>query len=673
MRHPRPFLWMPQNLIENVDEAHFIIVMHGQNSFGARSKTGSEIAPCSGAPLVEQENCDANSVFVSIEENTNFDDRVAFFSPVSFAEWQRAAADPTKIHLRATDSVAIGANIANDLSDVEQLTAKSTGAGTGNIRANIAVHASDICMEPIGGATFDPLIHCFSPALIGGALVDSVAVPGEKYSVGGRGISCFEEANPNVEYLVGMQNGIADCVPEVFQSCPRGSYVQGINADFVVQCTRPPEDPCPAMQQTTICGDTGTLPPTDSSQVGLLYSGQCEMITEYDANYFRTTFASMTFAQMQAHIDTLNAEPRTIVDCGASADTALVRDNYMCTDGDWSYLSSHEKTSFYRDFLDASYPAPTRGPHSYWDAEVGGGPDPLNSNHDHDCWCREDYRVLERSYCPDGTTGTVLEVRKRLCPATTYSWGVIYRDYETNCTCVPAEDEPESQTCNSYLDELNDDAIGTASGLTGSVIKYYDTECVDGSPVRTLTSIDTSDCACSVQPDVDTPQSCPEGLTNSWTLPGVGSLTGVETYTRQSWICPATTTTGGLPSPGYLGDPVELGSPPACECASFTDIEAAACPPGQGGQEFYEKEWDCTLNGGMGGFEPQEDWTYLEGQSTCNTCVWAQPPGAGDVGEFPIGNEVSRACSCGVGPSVCYSATGAGYEYWSGCLCEVSP
>ena len=657
------------SLISPEASAHFIVISHGHNKAGAYSREGVLINACGNAPLIEQENCDDDAEFVSGDYDlNNFDDRVSFYTPVQPAEWQISQVQPTAITLKNTNSMAIGANIGQDLSTADTTTVLQIGGDSGAVRSGTRVLTERIC--EYGASTS---ADCFEPRLLAGSMT-SDGTRLHTNAVPGSGISCYSPADSQDEYLMGIENNGPICVDEVFATCPAGQYIVEIDSDGDILCAGEPDNRCFQQNVTGFCGGSFSLGDVDdpmddsdgtaSGVFETTFEGECRMIDNYGPLYFAVQIAFMSnFGQVQAHVNSLNAAPRTVTTCDSGNDSQ-VRNAYRCDDGTFNLIRAHEKKG-----PNQSFPANLTTTGSSWPAENNyNGADPQNNNWAHDCWCREDYRAQDLA-CPGGLSGTRVRIQKHRCPQTTHAWETIYQT-DQFCACSPGT-TTTTQSCNSYYDEVN--GTSGTTGLTGTVTKTFDINCVAGSPVTDTvpSSIDDSSCACASNPDLVNRTYCEFGFTNNWTWPG-GTETGVETLSTQEWICPGTTS-GGLPDPGYY-TPVTPYSPiPACTCeAGLDDIEVQACPSGlQGTGIVYRKEWDCTAS--PPGWEPEEDWDLIA--NNCNGCTWQAPSGAPSLEDYAYGDEKGSTCSCGSSPApFCHDFAGGGkYSVWTGCPCVVQP
>ncbi len=652
-----------KSLVTPDSRAHFVLISHGRNQAGAFTRNGVLASTCALGSLAEQENCDADAIFTSGEYDQNtFDDRITFFSPVTPSEWQTSEADLSAIALKNTDSLAIGANVSANLTAGDQAMVLSIGADTGTAKTATRFVSETLCDY---NANTTNNIDCFTPELLAGSLT-STGPRLEAETNPENGISCYRPGAGQDNYMTGIANKDTMCDNEIFVGCPTGSYITSIDGSGNVICDLLPALPCRDETVTTTCGATRTAAATYSGGYSVTYTGECRTITDYDSSYFAANLAGLDEDQIEDFVDNLNTEPRTVIECGDSAANSQIRDAWLCTAGSWGSTPAraHEKNAPWN-----TYPSNVVSSSSPWPAETSyGGPDNNNNNYYHDCWCREDYRVVEQS-CPSGLTGTRIRVQKHTCPQTNHQWTNVYTSDEL-CGCAPGTTQT-TQTCNSYYNEVN--STSGTTGLAGNVTKTYDVTCVADTPTTSPTpsSIDTSSCYCPSKTTNVNRTFCSTGTTNSWTWPG-GTENDVATLSTQDWICPGTTS-GGLPDPGAWGPVTPYAPIPACSCDStLTDIVVQSCPSGLEGTGItYKKEWDCSLNSGAGGWEPQEDWELI--QNNCNGCTWQAPTGAPSREDFAYGEPKGASCTCGSSAAeFCHDFAGGGkYDVWNGCPCVV--
>lgn len=660
---------VPLSIINPPDRAHFVVISHGSNQFGGTTKSGIANLGCLSGALPEQENCDLDATFVSGEIDNDFDDRISFFSGIALAEWQTSELNLDEIHLKNATNLAIGASAATDLSTAEQASVSTFAAESGSIIASDAENPGEgrfyserLCEFDATAATVNT--KCFSPPLFAGDLTPHISPSRfEATTNPGSGMSCYVPGVSD-EFLVGIENGGPICEDEIYISCPNGTFVTGIDADGKVVCNTAPQPRCYTQNVAKTCGGTTSLATAVTGiadgEYDYAYSGECRKITDYNAAYFTAQMAGFTnMGQVTSMMATLNAETRTIEDCGPTSSNSQIRDAYQCNSGTLTHYSAHEKLHPW-----SSFPSNPNN-FGYWAAETGySGSDPSNTGYSHDCWCREDYRADTYS-CTGGLTGTRVIIRKHTCPQTAHNWTTVY-DSNDLCGCAPYTDT-DLQSCNSYYDEVNL-TTGT-TGLIGDVIHTYDVTCSGNTPVRpaTPTTTDTSACACPANADTVVRSYCPTGQENSWTST-YGPEVNVDGIDTTSWTCPATSS-GGIPDPGSWGPATPHSPPaPACTCdASLTDEVIVTCPTGLEGLGLkYEREWNC----GTGTWEAEADWELLE--DNCKSCSW-RSAGAPSAEEFPYGgsdHKVGKVCSCGSAPAdQCWDYGSPDYDIWTGCPC----
>lgn len=651
------------------DTAHFIVISHGPNKIGGVSRAGVVGLACTNGSTQEQENCDTDTVYTSAEIADNYDDRTFFYSAVQPSEWQfiaDAANNPTEdIHLKNTNSVALGAGVTTDLATEETLSVLKvtpTSTDTGFVKAEDNFFVDNLCEDNGSGTA---ATDCFEPTLIAGSLGPVEANGRQQVATANHGISCYDSGLGQDNFLAGVQNKTARCTDEVFISCPNGQSIKSIDSSGRIDCAGEPPSPCATTDLARTCGGSDhTL--TDNAPSGTLetaFSGECRTITHHNNGYYVSNTVGMTtLTEFQGFVDTMNSETRTVQAC------STVRDVYRCNAGNWSSYRVHEKGYDYNNFTSN---LTNNGGH--WRAETSySGSDASNNNHYHDCWCREDYRVYRRN-CPSGQSGDAFVIQRHNCPQTRHNWRDVYVD-ETNCGCVPTT-APDTMTCNDYYDQVN--GTSGTSGLSGTVHFVYPVTCVGGVPQQgnIPNSVDASACQCDANAQIVNRSSCPFGETNNWSWPG-GTEVGVQTLSTQDWVCPATQS-GGLPDPGYYAPPVPYAPIPSCSCDASTppEPEHKDCDdvfPGQnlaGPGVFYEKEWDCAT----GAWELEADWEETSVQ--CYPCAWQAPSGAPQTESSALGGankRVGHKCTCGSSATkYCWNYGDSGdFDVWTNCSCS---
>ncbi len=665
------------SIINPPNSAHFIVASHGPNKFGGVGKSGTPNAElCGSAPLDEQENCDGDSTFVSGETSNTFDDRLGFFSGVMPAEWQISELNRDNIHLKIEGNVSIGANSTTNLEGAEQLTVRYFGGTTGSIKVDKKLFP-DLTPDPATGKflvtdlcegdAVTPGVDCFKPKLIAGqlALDGGTGLLYEDPANPGSGISCYSPGGDE-GYLIEVRDGQRFCSTEIYISCPDDAsgdptFITGIDANGDVTCSGSPGVSCdPAIFPKT-CGGTASIASTYNGGFQVDYSGECRNLSNY--NWANELAGMTTLSEVQTHVSGINALPRSIVDCGPTANQAQVRDAWQCNSGTWSQLPPHQ-----RRWYGSVFPSdPTIGG-NWLASNTYTGTDPANNNPDHDCWCREDYRAVTAS-CPASGVGTRISIQKHRCPQTSHDWQTVY-NFDDLCTCAPTTTQ-ENQSCNSYYDQVN--GVTGTSGLTGNVVLTYDWICVGGTLEKQFppTNINTSACACSEpSPNIDR-DYCQTGLTNNWASSySPPNEVGVELVTTENILecaSPPTYSNGIIDPPVPQPDVIE--GPVACTCDSnLTDYENIPCsPPLTGPGQLWEKEWDCALNPPNGAWEPQSEWELINNE--CYPCAW-QGNGTPNPSSITLGPQVGSDCACGTTPSeFCWDNGGGGILVWTNCQC----
>lgn len=559
------------------------------------------------------------------------------------------------------------------------------------------VVASEIC-EDIDASGNG--IHCFDPVMIGGGdpgtepVTFNIATPftdvfaasgtaqemipstdprhptgtGPDASAGGN-LKC-----PSNQMMVGFRNGQILCASRTELDCPSGSVLSGISGSGELVCENTPPDPCPATPVTNSCGINVTLPATTHGSYEFSYSGQCYMMDTFDA---ATADTYTTLADLQTYIDGLNAAARTQQDCN------LVRDRYNCTNGSFGDppYRTHEKGNY-----DPDPTQPFRNPNNNSNAEAlyyidGGGNFVLSSSHvaysvsvhpdndngNHDCWCREDYRVEVRADCSSGS-GDVYYVQKKRCPATEEDddeWVDIWNSGTTQCDCNVGDTFAASNvSCASALGVNNWQVDGNVT----------DTMQITNCSPYTTTLIGRNYGACTCPNDSDqipygSPTACPAGYGNSFTFDGE-NYTDVSYVRHRRFTCPSVSADGIIDSPSEVQTRVTIDHTEPCNCVggvlSYRDV---ACPNNQLGVTRYETVLDCASGNYI------DTGNILE---NCQSCEWTEPT-AGSAqfsgpGNNPGGRILGTNCHCGSDTvGICKVPNGTGFDYWNDCTCDPAP
>ncbi|PJB73561.1 MAG: hypothetical protein CO093_00425 [Alphaproteobacteria bacterium CG_4_9_14_3_um_filter_47_13] len=554
------------DLTDIPDTAHFVIISHNRNADGAISRDGVMAGACPAAPALEGDNCDmTDALFRAGQVQADFDDLVFYNTADSIEQWQISNANSSDIHLRRADSIALGAGESDPTAGFATVEVKESVLGANDA---IIIVASDpvtpgefltnqIC-DKAGGA------HCFSPDVIAGQFAESEGL---------------EECPPG-EFMVSIENNYRHCESEVFFECPPGEYFTGFNAAGAAVCSVAPPPSCPDMSLTTTCGDTRTVSSffdnASGKWYGYGYSGECYRIAPLDT---AAIAAMSSFGEVQSYVSSLNNASRTAEDCGEAAASAQVRDTFQCdAAGNWVTVPAR---TIEREYLttDLSTYLPMSGgniaendPAYNYNAAAPMSVDPGNVNQFHDCWCREDYRAFKTA-CPVSGAMDAFYIQKHRCPLTFAgnSWQTVYGVDYSLCSCTPGSGT-ELQACSGWYGY-------SGIGMVGNVTRSYDITCPSGpsgTPFKTYTGTDTSQCTCPVKPDNVTTDACPSGSTNSFSYGGA-NYTNVLNVKKQAWICP----TGPAPQKpinnagaGYYGS-TSIVHTEACTCAPIKTVTLA--------------------------------------------------------------------------------------------------
>lgn len=686
---------MAQSQITPPNSAHYIIISHGENKAGAYSPSAAQVS-CMNGSLTEQENCDADAVFAAGEIATGFDDTAYYFDGVIPTEWKKQASDVNNIFLKDSNSIGVGVMNSTDVSNADHLVVRNIGADadgtpTGIIKADNSFLVDNLCEA---GAVNDS--DCFQPRLIAGTLEDDGTRLRE--GPGGNGMSCYDGTND--QYMTGISQSGPICSDEVFLTCPDGELVQEIQADGTLVCDFTPQR-CAQETVTNFCGETVTLGSASTASDGTTasgvnhfeYSGECRMFPpSINNNTVRTRFRNAVRAVelanpsggqaaidqlilvMNNEITSINATPRVSQQCSSITSTppGLVRDSYTCDSGSWQHLSSHElgrwpRTTFSNDLTAGGW----REAENFY---TGTEPDPYNTNGNHDCWCKENYRMYYGpNQCPNSDqTGLVYRLVHQPCPQTSDGFNVI--DYNARILCGACTDgtEPETRTCNEHYDIVN--GTSGTTGLSGTVTLTYNTTCSgSGERIRDTSVPPTitgeASCACSSNGPNFQRDQCPANFTNGpWSSGGFINEVNVTEIRRQDWVCPSTST-GGIQDPGYYGPFTTVPglSIPSCTCDTTPIRETRSCPPGEAGLGiFYDAPRDCTTGGAV-----TDESLWVEVSRDCDSCEWTvtgAPAKTSTVQGPPPGSD----CACGTPNELyCSEFDSLGqYNSWSPCECN---
>lgn len=711
--------------------AHFLILSHGKNGYGAIIESGAPAGNCASGSALEQENCDyltdapAEAIFQITHKQNNFDDVVSYYMGRGVTPWQYQDGNTDDIHLRRGDTIVSGDTnlMTQDLSALAEkihvrgvegndadgtIRAQGNAGGspptdyTGTIRVN------NLCGEDASGD------GCFSPEILyGGRLADGVtletitgamapAVPsvsnnGDPLNYGASGTT-GGMACTNQEIMVGIKDGRPLCSRIAEFNCPTTptqSFLKGVDSNGEIICDGMAPSGC--AEQTNVansCGGTFTLPEKAHNARHQEHSGMCYEIANFDDAYADTLMIPGNFAasltNIQNYVDTLNAANRTATACESHSD-GLVRDTYICDNGNWNENASgdiipdesnergyHISSWTYWRTAEAlshssytPYPTPPADPMSV-DAD--------NSDGYHDCWCREDYRVQVET-CSIGT-GQRIRVQKHPCPQTYSDWDNEWiSDASLTCACVPQNNLTDNYgSCEAYYSDISASTVPPGS-MDGDVDRIYDLTCPGYVEVdHPMNTWDTSSCICPNRADRvpdPNPVDCPAGFTNSFTFEGE-TYTDVESVEHERWVCPGPNGKGGQVSAashhGYWDTPTTFTQ--ACTCdASATDSINKDCddinPQWTGAGVEYQTVISCP----SGTFSEPSPPVQLGGE--CYSCSWEAPSGSPDTASISgsitaIVEGTSCNCNASLPPQPCAVVSGSTWDKYNACTCEAN-
>ncbi len=223
-----------QSAITPQASAHFLVLSYGENSAGAFTRSGVQLAcPASG---LENTNCagGANATYRTSQgdssaTDSHFDDALVYFTRDEIPLWELSGqpGHERDIHQKPSGDVGVGTSATttlNQTSDVNGIIRVQDDPTTTAVEGDTLV--DNIC-------SFDQT-DCFPSSLIAGEIAT------------GGGMKCPED-DPDATgtYMVGVANGAPICEDEVFITCNPGEFISGVNADGTLVCAGPPPLGCP--------------------------------------------------------------------------------------------------------------------------------------------------------------------------------------------------------------------------------------------------------------------------------------------------------------------------------------------------------------------------------------------------------------------------------------------
>lgn len=675
-------------LIEgNPFSAHFVLISHNADKAGAYTREGTVADACPGVTDPDNENCDRNdAIFVVGPEEADFDDKVFYITADNIKQWQLSNDDQQDIHLvRDKEALAIGAGVTDDPTNFATAEISLNVIDDATVLVEDDSASGDLGLVRTGQICESGGTDCFSPSRISGTNDNNPLTPS------GESIYCEDPTQP---YLVGIANDTAICTDEVFFNCPPGEFIEGFDSDGNLICNSAPPQSCADQNLPTTCGGTDDVSAFYQAGQwwGYGYSGQCYMIENLDDNDIDTILAGydptdpnfydpgqgfdQAIADIQAHIDGLNNAVRTPQDCGPDGVTALVRDTFMCNNGVWNPTPAHrtEKIERSEDFsgfgptyTGGSHPAETNG--ASYNPASPMSVDPDNNDWNRDCWCREDFRLVQTD-CAGNAVGQRFRIDRHRCPQTTNHWNRVYPNSggwsSALCGCS-ASSSNEQMSCRTHFGY-------SGNGIDGQVDFIRDTTCSGTTPTTTDHSFDASNCFCPLQPDNRRTVNCPFGYTNNFTYDGT-SYTGVAEIYEEAWTCPT-----GAPGSAPVASVADAGyyeaetlvydaaaSGNACTCDStLTQNYHEDCPAGfVGAGTDWVLPYNCTTDS----FDPPSDANKVA--EDCRRCVWvAGTARAGNPQSFAATYEIGQDCPSCTGSGSCFDVVGADqYDVYDGCYC----
>ena len=217
-----------RTLVQPADGAHYVLVSHGDNGFGAYNRNGSITFPCPASPAIEENNCNGGTVFIDglrtmVPGAGYFDDLVTYEAYVTSRLWDysNAFGYENSLYNLNVGNVGVGTDAPAYKMDI-----------SGSIRGD-DIDASLLCdyTHNTGNA------YCFDPDILGGVT----------------GIGCTTATPNNIKLVTGIAGnfganpGYVICSPDIpfptlipgGQTCLAGEFVVGINLLGTIICEVP--------------------------------------------------------------------------------------------------------------------------------------------------------------------------------------------------------------------------------------------------------------------------------------------------------------------------------------------------------------------------------------------------------------------------------------------------